>query len=239
MVSPPVPWQRGALASVLVAWTIPRRLPSTLFDRLPAATVNSVRRSNIWRPNWIGSAIITEPDHNDAMESCIGLAVTTVVEPIPVGLTGGNRYRVYPAQRGEGRLGVEALGVTPSSDHEGRRRVGSYAEDADQGWGCGPDADQGIHASPDYRGNEQGRGHTLPQTLCCPRSLLGHTQLCRDSPQRSLISIGASGSIANFSVGGPNIRSRSGHPGLAHTSLQPVGVGGSSVTREDRPDPPS
>ena len=28
--------------------------------------------------------------------------------------------------------------------------------------------------------------------------------------------------IANFSVGGPNIRSRSGHPGLAHTSLQPV-----------------
>ena len=40
-------------------------------------------------------------------------------------------------------------------------------------------------------------------------------------------------------LGGPNIRSRSGHPGLAHTSLQPVGVGGSSVTREDRPDPPS
>ena len=34
-------------------------------------------------------------------------------------------------------------------------------------------------------------------------------------------------------MGGPNIRSRSGHPGLAHTSLQPVGVGGSSVTRED------
>ena len=45
------------------------------------------------------------------MESCIGLAVTTAVEPMPVGLTGGSRYRVYPAQRGEGRLGVEALGV--------------------------------------------------------------------------------------------------------------------------------
>ena len=82
---------------------------------------------------------MAKPDDNDAMESCIGLAVATAVESMPVGLTGGSRYRVYPAQRGEGRLGVEALGVTPSSDHEGRRRVGSYAEDADQGWGCGPD----------------------------------------------------------------------------------------------------
>ena len=84
----------------------------------------------------LGPAIMTKPDHNDAIESCIGLAVATAVQPMSVGLARGSRYRVHPAQRGEGGLGVEVFRVTPSSDQECRGGVGSYAEDTDQGWRC-------------------------------------------------------------------------------------------------------
>ena len=51
-----------------------------------------------------GPAVMAKPDHNDAIESCIGLAVATPVEPVPVGLARGSRYRVHSAQRGEGSL---------------------------------------------------------------------------------------------------------------------------------------
>ena len=33
---------------------------------------------------------------------------------------------------------MEAVRVTPGSNEEGRRRVGSYTEAVDQGWGCRP-----------------------------------------------------------------------------------------------------
>ena len=81
----------------------------------------------------LGPAIMTQPDHNDAIESRIGLTVTTEVRPMPVGLARGSRYWVHSTQRGEGGLGVETFRVTPSSDQEGRRGVGPYAEDTDQG----------------------------------------------------------------------------------------------------------
>ena len=55
---------------------------------------------------------------------------------MPVGLPGGSRYRTHPAQRGEGSLGMEAFRVAPSGDQEGRRRVRSYAEHADQRRRC-------------------------------------------------------------------------------------------------------
>ena len=95
-------------------------------------------------------AIMTKPDHNDAIESRIGLTVATAVQPMSVGLTRGSRYRVHSAQRGEGGLGVEAFRVAPSSDQEGRRGVGSYAEDTDQGCRCRPGEpfQLGLHRSP-------------------------------------------------------------------------------------------
>ena len=85
-----------------------------------------------------GSEVMTEPDQNEAIESRISLPVATPVQPMPVGLAGGGRYWTHPAQRGEGGLGMQPFGVAPGSDQDGRRRVRSYAEDADQGRGCHP-----------------------------------------------------------------------------------------------------
>ena len=72
------------------------------------------------------------------MESGVGLAVPTSVEPMPVGLARGGRYGIDSAQGGEGSLGVETVRVTPGSNEEGRRRVWPYAEAIYQGWGCRP-----------------------------------------------------------------------------------------------------
>ena len=83
-----------------------------------------------------GLAIMTKPDEDDAIQSRVGLSVAATVEPMPVGLSRGGGYRIDPAQRGEGSLRVKTFRVTPGSDQEGRRRVGSYAEDAEQGWRC-------------------------------------------------------------------------------------------------------
>ena len=48
------------------------------------------------------------------MESCVGLAVATAVQSMPVGLAGGRRNRIHPAQRSEGSLGAQALwGLLP------------------------------------------------------------------------------------------------------------------------------
>ena len=70
------------------------------------------------------------------MESGVGLAVPTSVEPMPVGLARGGRYGIDSAQGGEGSLGVETVRVTPGSNEEGRRRVWPYAEAIYQGWGA-------------------------------------------------------------------------------------------------------
>ena len=43
----------------------------------------------------LGPAIMTKPDHNDAIESRIGLTVANAVQPMSVGLAGGSRYRVH------------------------------------------------------------------------------------------------------------------------------------------------
>ena len=50
----------------------------------------------------LGPEIITKPDHNDAIGSRIGLAAATSVQAMSVGLAGGSRYRVHPAQGCEG-----------------------------------------------------------------------------------------------------------------------------------------
>ena len=63
-----------------------------------------------------GLVVVTKPDQYDAIKSRIGLAVATPVQPVPVGLSGGSRYRIHPAQRGEGGLVAEALGIAPGSD---------------------------------------------------------------------------------------------------------------------------
>ena len=77
---------------------------------------------------------MAESDDNDAIESRIGLTIPASVEPMAVGLAGGSRYGTYTAQRGERGLGLEAFRVTPGSDQEVGRRVGSYAKDTDEGW---------------------------------------------------------------------------------------------------------
>ena len=45
----------------------------------------------------LGPVIVSEPDDGDAMECCIGLAVASAVQPVPVGLAGGRRYRTHAA----------------------------------------------------------------------------------------------------------------------------------------------
>ena len=78
------------------------------------------------------------------MESGVGLAVPTSVEPMPVGLARGGRYGIDSAQGGEGSLGAEALGVAPCSDEECRRGVGSYTEAIYQGWSYRPGEPLGL-----------------------------------------------------------------------------------------------
>ena len=79
---------------------------------------------------------MTKPDQNDAIESGIGLPIATSVQTVPVGLAGGSWHRTHPAQRGKGGLGVNALRVAAGGDQQSSRSVGSYPEDANQGWGC-------------------------------------------------------------------------------------------------------
>ena len=76
----------------------------------------------------LGSVVITKSDQDDAIESLIGLAVATAVQPVPVGLAGGRRYRIHPAEGDEGSLGAKALRVAAGRDQQSRRRVGSYAK---------------------------------------------------------------------------------------------------------------
>ena len=81
----------------------------------------------------LGTEVMTEPDQNHAIKSCVGLTVATPVQPMPIGLPGGSRNWTHSTQRGEGSLGVDALGVTASRDKQSCCRVGSYSEDADEG----------------------------------------------------------------------------------------------------------
>ena len=85
-----------------------------------------------------GPDVMTKPDQDDAIEGRIGLAIAAAVEPVPVGLSGGSWYRVHPAQRCEGGLRVETIRIVPCGNHECRRSVGSYAEDAEQAWRSQP-----------------------------------------------------------------------------------------------------
>ena len=73
----------------------------------------------------LGLVVMTKPNHNDAIKSGVGLA-------------GRSRYRIDPAERGEGSLRVEAFRVTPGSDQESGCGVGPYAEGAGQGRCCCP-----------------------------------------------------------------------------------------------------
>ena len=82
----------------------------------------------------LGALIVSKSDDDNAMESGVGLAVPTSVEPMPVGLARGGRYGIDSAQGGECSLGAEALGFAPCSDEECRRGVGSYTEAIYQGW---------------------------------------------------------------------------------------------------------
>ena len=50
----------------------------------------------------LGPDVMTKPDQDDAIEGRIGLAVAAAVEPVPVGLSGGSRYRAHSAQGCEG-----------------------------------------------------------------------------------------------------------------------------------------
>ena len=52
------------------------------------------------------------------MESCVGLTVATAVQSMPVGLAGGRRNRIHPAQRSEGSLGAQALWVAAGRDQQ-------------------------------------------------------------------------------------------------------------------------
>jgi len=45
-----------------------------------------------------GPPVIAKSDHYDAIECGVCLAVATPIQPVPVGLARGSRYRVHPAQ---------------------------------------------------------------------------------------------------------------------------------------------
>ena len=59
------------------------------------------------------------------MECCVGLAVAAAVEAMAVGPDRGGGYGIHAAQKGEGSLCAEMLGVAAgaaSSHEQGRRR---------------------------------------------------------------------------------------------------------------------
>ena len=83
--------------------------------------------------------VIAKPDQHDSMESRVGLAVTTTVEPVPVRLAGRSGNRTYSTEGGEGCLGLEALWIVASGNHQARSSIGSNSESLDQGRCCHQD----------------------------------------------------------------------------------------------------
>src|SRR5664280_1145191 len=63
-----------------------------------------------------GVGIVGDPDHHDAPERAVGLAVATLMEAMVIGdLAGVRRYRCDAAHAGPGRFGMESLGVVAGS----------------------------------------------------------------------------------------------------------------------------
>src|SRR5665213_1982641 len=59
----------------------------------------------------LGFGVGVEPDHGDAPQGAVGLAVATSVQAMSNGLPGGSFDRGGAAERGESGLAAHALGV--------------------------------------------------------------------------------------------------------------------------------
>ena len=77
-------------------------------------------------------------DEDDRVEGGVGLSVAAAVEPATLGLAGGGFDRADAAERGEGGLAVEALGVVAGGDEQRGGGVGADAVTLQQlrGVGC-------------------------------------------------------------------------------------------------------
>src|SRR5664279_6453101 len=84
----------------------------------------------------LGRLVPAQSDHDDAVQGCVGLAITTAVEPVALSLARGCGDGVRSAERGEGGLGPEPVRVVSGGEEEPRRAVGADAEDLEQR-GCG------------------------------------------------------------------------------------------------------
>ena len=83
----------------------------------------------------LGLGVVCDAHHDDAPQRAVGLTVATVVGLDPaVGLARAVRDRSHAAQVGPGCFRAEPLGVVARSHHEGRRGVGTDAEEAEEIW---------------------------------------------------------------------------------------------------------
>ena len=186
-------------------WTIPHAWrPGTPSARLPADTVSSVRKSSdlqaelarlIWttsRQNLVGvfgvgpdtaaTLPIAAGGNPQRLRSEAAFASLCGVNPIPASSGKTNRHRL---NRGGDRQANSALYriVVVRLSHDPRTRAYMLRRTG-----------EGLSKSEIIR----------CQTLCRPRGLLGHTELCRDGPPRRLTHIGASVQLDQVSGSRPN-----------------------------------
>src|SRR5829696_1481345 len=73
----------------------------------------------------LGRLVVAQPGHHDSVERCVGLAVPTPIQPMPLGLARGGLDRGGPAQHRERRIRAEPIGVVPGGDQQRPGRVGA------------------------------------------------------------------------------------------------------------------
>src|SRR6266498_420963 len=77
-----------------------------------------------------GVGVVAHAGYDDHVEGAVGLPVAAAVEAVAFGLAAGGGYRGYPAQRGEGCLGVQPVGVVATG---GQQLGGGFHADTSHG----------------------------------------------------------------------------------------------------------
>jgi hypothetical protein len=76
----------------------------------------------------LGLLVAREPDHGDAPQGMVGLAIARSVESVPDSHARGGLDRRHPAHGGEGCLVAQAFGVATGGDEQNGGHVGPHAQ---------------------------------------------------------------------------------------------------------------
>src|SRR5829696_525182 len=119
----------------------------------------------------LGRLVVAQPGHHDSVERCVGLAVPTPIQPMPLGLARGGLDRGGPAQHRERRIRAEPIGVVPGGDQQRPGRDGLVA--ASQGPQAARAAATGVVTGPSSSPAVVWTSRTGDRSRSCSRSSAG------------------------------------------------------------------